>query len=357
MSLRVIVMNKYCLDCNKVIPKKSKQWANQIYCTAKCKKNYHRKKKSLTTRIEQKRANLRQNDEMLYLVRQCRRAKTVQILKGHDLDSFIETMDLIKNRPLGDVQLCHISPVKGENTTGLFHCENLFYGGSYQNRKFGKKYISGGLSISNKKLVSKWEVTNAMSNNDILIKIERYLKGIIPKYIEIYPVRKSKKVPIIRKILGVDQSKDFDDLISISYKKLSQQWAEISRTWAPPVILTAESKYIAYMDGLTRFISYGGDRVAIFRKLRRIMVIGYMALERIEQSKTYNKWFYVKYEPLIIRKYSQAMLDDPGNWTKFKDLLYAAAFETLQGGQLNMKQFRKMIMSYLIFPVKACSTI
>ena len=349
-------MIKYCLNCNCSIPKKSKQWANQIYCTGQCKKNHHRKMKSLAIRVEKKRANLRQNDEMLYLVGQCRRGGSVQILKGHDLDSFIEVMDLVKNRPLGDVQLCHISPVKGDGTTGLFHCENLFYGGTYQNRKFGRKYLSGGLSISNKKLVSKWDVTSAMSNNDVLIKIESYLGGVISKYIEVCPVRKSKKVQVVHKILEVDKSKEFDDLMSNSYMALSQQWAEISRAWVPSVVFTAESKFLAYMDGLTRFISYGGDRVAILRKLRRTMVVGYMALERVEQSMTYNKWFYVKYEPLIIRKYGQAMLADSENWPKFKDLLYAAAFEILQGGDLNIKKFRKVVMSYLIFPVKACST-
>ena len=346
-------MNKHCLECNEVIPKKSKQWINQIYCTRTCRKNDHRKKKSATTRIEQKRANLRQNDEMLYLVRQCRRAKTIQILKGHDLDSFIETMELVKNRPKGDVKLCHISPVKGKNTTGLFHCQNLFYGGSYQNRKFGIKYISGGLSISNRKLLEKWEVTKVMSNNDILIKIEKYLKDVITKYIEIYPVRKSKKLPIIRKILGIDQSSNFDDLMSASYKSLSGRWAELSAARSSAVNLTAESKYLAYMDSLTRFINYGGGRTPILKKLRRTMVIGYMALERIEQSKTYNKYFYVKYEPLIIRKYGQAMLSNPDNWPKFKDLLYNTAFEPLQGASPNIKQFRKLVMSYLIFPEKA----
>lgn len=346
-------MKKHCLACNTVIPQKSKQWANQIYCTTKCRKNDHRKKKSSMTRVEQKRANLRQNDETLYLIRQCRRAKTVQILKGHDLDSYIETMNLVRNRPLGDVKLCHISPVKGKNTTGLFHCQNLFYGGSYQNRKFGRKYISGGLSISNKKLRKKWAVTETLSNNEILVRIEQYLYDVIPQYIECSPVRKSKKVQVVNKLIGVDDSKGFDELMSFSYKKLSELWAEASKTKCPVPYLSTESKYLAYMDSLTRFISYGGERTSILKSLRKIMVIGYMALERVEQSETYNKYFYVKYECLIVQKYCQAILRNPDDWPEFKDLLYNAAFETLQGGTPNIRRFRQLIMSYLIFPEKA----
>jgi hypothetical protein len=44
------------------------------------------------------------------------------------------------------------------------------------------------------------------------------------------------------------------------------------------------------------------------------------------------------------------MLKDPGNWPVFKDLIYDTVFKVLQGGDLNVKKFRKEIMSYLTFP-------
>lgn len=136
---------------------------------------------------------MRQNDEVLLLVRACRRAGTVQILTGHTLSSFLETMELVRNRPKGEVALCHIAPVKGKGSTGLFHCKNLFYGGKFQNRKFGKKYLGGGLSISHGKLKSKWAVDKDSPANDVLVLIEKFLGDIIPKYLEVAPVRKSKK--------------------------------------------------------------------------------------------------------------------------------------------------------------------
>lgn len=346
-------MIKQCLECDVAIYNESKQSDNQKYCTPKCRKTANRKKKSKQTRLEQKRSNLIQNDEIVYLLRQCRRAKTVQILHGHNLNSFLETMDLVRNRPKGDVRLCHIAPVKGENSIGLFHCLNLFYGGTYQNRKFGKRYFSGGLSIPKEKIVNKWLVKDGMSNNDILIMIEKYLMDIIPKYLELAPVRKSKKVQIVKKITDLDQSKEFDELIQYSYKKLTADLAKISRTQPPVLNISNESKYIVYMDSLTRFISYGGERVVILKKLRKLMVIAYMALERTWQSTTYNKYFYVKYELLIDHKYGQARLKNSDEWPEFKDLIYKTAFDVLQGRSLDIKKFRKIVMSYFKFPEKS----
>lgn len=350
-------MIKYCLACNIVIPKLSKQWPSQKYCTTKCRKIGNIKKKASKTRIEQKRANLRQNYEMLYLVKQCRKAKTVQILNGHNLDSFTITMELVRNKPSGEINLCHIAPVKGKGSKGLFHHLNLFYGGAYQNKKFKNKYIAGGLFINDKKLTKKWCVPDDMSTNDVLIMIEKYLGDIIPKYIEAATVKKSKKVQIANKIAELDHTRNFDELLLTSYKCLVEQWEKISKIKSfIPTPTKKESKYLAYMDGLSRFISYGGNRASMLKSLRKIMVIGYMALERVEQSQTYNKYFYVKYEPLMSEKYGQAMLRNPEDWSEFKDLIYNAAFKVLQGGVLDVKKFRKQIMSYLAFPEKAWVT-
>ncbi|MGS0736291.1 hypothetical protein ACVBEG_06895 [Pseudomonas sp. GG8] len=347
-------MTKYCLNCNVVIPKLSKQWASQKYCTTKCKKVGNLKIKSSVTRVEQKRANLRQNKEVIYLVRQCKKAKTVQILEGHSLESFTKTMELIRNKPSGEVHLCHIAPVKGKTSKGLLHYLNLFYGGAYQNKKFKNKYLGGGLSISNKKLKVKWKISDDMSTNDILVMIEKYLGSIVSEYIKASPVKKSKKAQIANKIAALDKTKAFDDLMLTSYNHLVEQWEEISNIKIfTPFFTNQESKYLTYMDGLTRFISYGGDRMSMLKSLRKIMVVGYMALERVEQSKTHNKDFYVKYEPLINKKHGQAMLKNPSEWSEFKDLIYNAAFKVLQGGSLDIKIFRKKIMSYLTFPEKA----
>lgn len=346
-------MSKLCPVCKIEIPKKSKQWLNQTYCSTKHRKEAHRKKKSKQTRTEKKRSNLIQNDTFIYVINQCRQAETIQILTGHTLKSFTKTMEFIKNKEKGDISRCHIAPIKGPGFTGLLHYKNLFYGGTHQNELFGNNYLSGGKYIKNKNLTEEWSVEDGMSNNDILIKIEEFLGDIIEKYIENNSVHKSKKIRIVEKIIEANPSADKQFLINQSTKSLNDELHYLRRSYSFFKSYGIESKYMAYMNELTRFISYRGKRKDLLRSLRKVMVIGYMALERVSGSETYNKYFYCKYEPLINQKYSQVMLKEPGNWSVFKDLMYDTVFKVLQGGDLDVKNFRKKVMSYLFFPEKA----
>jgi hypothetical protein len=335
------------------IPNNSKQYKNKKYCSDRCKKAVFNRKKSKKTRIEQKKANLIQNDEFRYVAKQCKRAGTVQILHGHTLKSFTKTMKLIKNRERGDVVLCHISPVKGDASIGLLHYKNLFYGGSYQNKKFGNRFYSGGLSIDKKLLLKKWSVDKSMSGSEILIKVEKFLGDILDGYISENPVLKSRKIRKIEMILEGDPSLNEDDLNGRSVKYLEDKLRELGRGNSFIKYYGEESKYLAYVNGLTRFIRYDRKRRPLLRALRRLMIIGYLALDRVEVSETFNKYFYTEYENLIDPKYGQAMLINPRAWSEFKDLLYDAAFKVLHGYDLNIKKFRRKIMSYLTFPEKA----
>lgn len=244
-------------------------------------------------------------------------------------------------------------PSREKKSVGLFHCKNLFYGGTYQNRKFGNRYISGGLSIKTKKLLGKWSVHDGMTNNEILILVEKYLGGIIPKYLEQAPVWKSKKVQIINKIIELGERNEFETLFQKSHKELSEIWAKLSHRRQPSWSIQRESKYIAYMDSITRFIGYKNKNFKSLEKLRRTMVIAYMALEREKESNTRNKYFYVKYEPLISIKYGQAILKKSSSWKELKDLVYETAFNTLQGADLDAEKFHNDVLSYLEFPIKA----
>ncbi|MGK8709161.1 hypothetical protein ACRS5L_22405 [Metapseudomonas otitidis] len=342
-------MNKLCPVCARPIENNSPQWARQVYCHQRCRKAAHRKRVSQASRAQRRRANLRQNDEVLYLVRQCRRAKTIQILTGHSLESFLETMRLVRERPKGDVKLCHIAPVKGDGSIGLFHCRNLFYGGSYQNLKFGNRYISGGLSIRNEQLIKKWSVRSSMSTNDVLIMIESFLGDVIPRYLDCAPVRKSKKYQLIERIIAIESGENAEHLIMLSHKSLLRRLDMLQGTVSFQVEHRSESKFLAYIDGVTRFIEYGDERLSMLRRFRRLLVVAYMALERVEMSGTYNKYFYVKYEPLIIPRYAYAKLIDPDNWSEFKDFVYDAAFSVLQGERLDLPRFRKKLMAQLEF--------
>ncbi len=343
-------MKKLCPVCEDEIYKKSKQWSKQIYCSTKCRKVAHRRSKARKTREQQKRSNMLQNEEVLYLVRQCRRAGTVEILSGHTSDSFIETMKLIRNKPKADVHICHIAPVKGETSIGLFHCQNLFYGGSFQNRSLGNRQLGKeGLAIEKSKLSPKWAIAENHSTNDVLVKIEEYLGRILDEYIKNSPIRKSKRAQLAHKITKLSTKESIDKLLELSHRELLDKWLATSKAFIPRTTSTArESKYIVYVDELSRFISYNREDRAQLKSLKRTMIIGYRALERIDCSSTYNSEFKDKYKKTY-KKYKNAHLEKASQWSKLKDLIYETAFRALQGETSSMKRKCRKIMNYIVF--------
>lgn len=284
---------------------------------------------------------------ILYLIKECRRAETVENLIGHSLESFTKTMDFIKNKPKGDIEICHIAPARGKGSIGLLHYKNLFYGGSYQNRIFGSNYLSGGLKIKRSLLIKKWAVDENMDNNTILKKVEAFLGDIITSYIEINHLRKSKKRHHVEEILKLDPGRNKDHLFCQDKRYLDNLLLELSQKKISACGANNESKYIIYVDELTRFISYGGERARTLRKFRTLMVAGYVALEKIKASKTYNEVFYERYGSLIKPKYTHATLKNPEKWSEFKDFIYETAFIALQGGHIDIKVFRKEFKLYL----------
>ncbi|BBI46957.1 hypothetical protein KPSA1B_105740 [Pseudomonas syringae pv. actinidiae] len=84
-----------CPACNKQVFNESKQARNQVYCTPTCRKRQHRIKKRgqhLSIRMQHREDNLLLNDEMRYVVAQCKYAGTVQILSDHAPESLARTM-------------------------------------------------------------------------------------------------------------------------------------------------------------------------------------------------------------------------------------------------------------------------
>lgn len=290
---------------------------------------------------------MRQNEEVLLLVRQCRRAKTVQILTGHDAVSFTITMALVRNRPKFDVNLCHIAPVKGNGRIGLFHYKNLFYGGSYQNKKFGNKCFGKGLSIRNEELLPAWSVSEEDSTNDILIKIELFLGDIIEQYLKSSSVRKSKKVQIANKIFAIDQSECIEGLIQKSYTMLFNKWDKLSsqKSFKIPD-RKRESKYINYIDELSRFISYREKGWSKLKKIRELLIISYIALSKVIDSSTYNENMIKKYSSLM-EPHSNVKMKSKAKWSELKDIMYDVAFHALQGEAISVMCLRRTMSKYI----------
>jgi ABC-type hemin transport system substrate-binding protein len=75
-------------------------------------------------------------------------------------------------------------------------------------------------------------------------------------------------------------------MMALSYPHLLKRLDKLRKRPACTNHYAEESRFLAYMDGLTRFISYGGERAKMLRKLQNAMVVAYMALERVKESRT-----------------------------------------------------------------------
>lgn len=290
---------------------------------------------------------MRQNEEVLRLVKECKRAGTVQILHGHDGISFIVTMALLRARPRLEVNLCHIYPVKGKNRIGLLHYKNLFYGGAYQNKKLGNAHLGYGLSICKEELLEVWKVGPGDSVNDILVKVEEYLGPVIEDYLKVSSVRKSKKVQLANKIVGLDCTEKFEELVLSSYNILAYKWKLLSGQG----VFTAserksESKYLNYVDEISRFIAYKCKRQSQLRAIRELLLIGYVALSKVPRSQTHNAEMIPKYCGLLVN-YQDARLRSKSDWSQFKDFMYDIAFRSLQGETFSIKSLRNMVGVYI----------
>lgn len=89
-----------------------------------------------------------------YLARECIRAGTLEVLRGHTVESLPALHSLYKANmryngygDSNDYELSHIAPVKGHAFVGLLYADNLVSSPKALNRSHGTKYFGAGRSI------------------------------------------------------------------------------------------------------------------------------------------------------------------------------------------------------------------
>jgi len=120
-----------------------------------------------------------------YIIKQCRRAGTVQILEGFKADDFVALRELLtlrdKAQPSssdGDKarypwNICHIASVQ---SGGTIHPDNLFVGDERRNKSH-KEDLSVGFRISGD-AEPRWKISGDMVRSEVQDKIIRYLKHL-----------------------------------------------------------------------------------------------------------------------------------------------------------------------------------
>lgn len=149
-----------------------------IYCTRTCKdKTANKKVKKDPMEKALKSAFF------YYLARECRRAGTLEILRGHTVQSLCELHNLYKSNmryngygDSNEYELSHIAPVKGQDFVGLLYAENLVSTPKALNRAHSTKYYGYGKSIHRLTLDSKHNVDKRFDKeSEVVTSVLKYL--------------------------------------------------------------------------------------------------------------------------------------------------------------------------------------
>lgn len=176
-----ITRTKTCKSCSGVF---TAQRSDAKFCSPACRKADSVAKKAPKTPKQSKEDRFSSDRLCTVLMAQCRRAGTVEILTGIDLIAVDELTAFARGCNGWDdgnfVQtwdVCHLSPVKGLGTIGLFHHRNLYVGLSSYNKSVSTTDYSCGLSIERSELKSKWLVTKDTTS----AQLEAMIRKFIPK--------------------------------------------------------------------------------------------------------------------------------------------------------------------------------
>lgn len=243
---------------------------DQKFCSTSCKTESvkSKAKKATQRKLDRRVSRLRRTGFGLYLVRECIRAKTIQILSHHTADTLHELDQLrsdcfVSNGVSLDgtlnkvYELSHICPVNTKGLVGLLHPHNLVIANKIYNRSRGTSYSGGGKFITRQSLKPEWHVDDQTPVSKVYDKIERFLGPVLKEYLEAHNPKLSYKERIVNKLIRrLMQEKEFT---SKEQKKSFEDKARRTLSHMPieeleqRVLVQGES-LSSFNRGLTRYL-------------------------------------------------------------------------------------------------------
>jgi len=206
---------KYCVSLFKPIR------IGHLYCSDTCRKLQFKAKKRAESkqkgsrRIADKLVKLSASSFGKYLVRELKRAGTVQILKDHNAE-FLADLVALKRRStaaagyengesLGAYELSHIYPVgnsKSKNI-GLLNSKNLTIAPREFNRKHSTKIPTCGYQgqyLSRDNLEAKWKISDSQSSTELLQLARKYISDDFDIWLSKHVVNPTQKQALIKQL-------------------------------------------------------------------------------------------------------------------------------------------------------------
>jgi len=329
------------------------------FCSPECRRiaKQQRQAETKEKKVSRKIAKLPVNDAWRWVAKECKRAGTVEVLQGVDLEKLLaiytyryKCYGYDSKKGVSRFHICHIYPVNGDKRVGLLHHLNLFVGDHLSNQKHGAKDYGEGLYIDRDSLQNKWVVSGDHTEREVLTLIESYLGDKLKCYLLGNPVRKSVRFTLIDRILKYETGRDRGELEKLSTAALREIDANRRGKIGYSVSIAPKRTLTVYCDELTRLIDELDDcqwRDHLIVCLDGVRVLAsYLAMrEGFLYSSPFSeilvKVDHVSFTPFVLREGK----DD----SKLRDFIRITCFETLSGKCLEIEQFRNTLKSYLCF--------
>lgn len=189
-----------------------------FFCSDTCRKLSHKAKNRAKTqakrnrKLSEKLKKLANGAFGQYLVKEIKRAGTVEVLQGQNSESLASLVSLRrrctaaggyeKGESLGYYELSHIYPVSGKDRLGLLNSANLVITPKTFNRKHGTKLpIEGymGSSIPRTSLLKQWKVTTSLESLEVLKLARRYIGEEFDIWLKKHLISQTQKQAILKK--------------------------------------------------------------------------------------------------------------------------------------------------------------
>lgn len=211
---------KQCRHCEKEFFGRT----NKHYCSDKCATGArvarHRKKKvdSRVRKYVKKADRFLQTGFALYILKELKRAGTVQILEGHTAETLHELHRLKrqcsrfsgydKGKPSGSYHLSHIWPVKAlEGKIGLLHPLNLVIAKKEYNLRHGSKQpnlLGVGRYLPTAALLEKHKLREHDTAAQVFKKVERLLGLEWQSFISTLTIQATQEQQLRQKLKKLD---------------------------------------------------------------------------------------------------------------------------------------------------------
>jgi hypothetical protein len=193
--------------------------AGHLYCSETCRKLAFKAKNRAKTqakrnkKLSEKLKKLANSAFGIYLIKELKRAGTVEILQGHDSETLTALVKLRRQctaaggyedgDSLGHYELSHIYPVSGKDRIGLLSLSNLAITPKTFNRKHGTKLpIKGymGSSIPKASLLKQWKVADSLDSLEVLKLARKYLGEEFDIWLKKHLINQTQKGAILKKL-------------------------------------------------------------------------------------------------------------------------------------------------------------